>query len=111
MIRPPVIRRLPSLALLIAAAATIQFDRDVHACTNIVVSRDASSDGSVFVTYSIDGPGMTKLHFIPAGKEPSEENSTIPSKLSGTARDTTSSVSSTNTNWRLAKPPRGVGKN
>jgi dipeptidase len=78
MIRPPVIRRLPPLALLIAAAATIQFDRDVHACTNIVVSRGASSDGSVFVTYSIDGPGMTKLHFTPAGKQPSEENSDDP---------------------------------
>ena len=31
------------------------------ACTNILVSRGASADGSVFVTFSVDGTGAGQL--------------------------------------------------
>src|SRR5919107_5735600 len=36
------------------------------ACTSILVSRGASRDGSVFITYSADGPFMPRLLHIPA---------------------------------------------
>ncbi len=37
------------------------------ACTSIVVSRGASKDGSVMVTYSADAPFMPKLLYLPGG--------------------------------------------
>ncbi|MCH2059656.1 MAG: C69 family dipeptidase [Verrucomicrobiales bacterium] len=37
-------------------------------CTNILVARGASADGSVMVTYSVDGVGVGNLHVI-AGRE------------------------------------------
>ncbi len=37
------------------------------ACTSIVVSRGASRDGSVMVTYSADAPFMPKLLYLPGG--------------------------------------------
>src|SRR5215469_6083020 len=37
------------------------------ACTSIVVSRGASKDGSVMVTYSADAPFMPKLLYVPGG--------------------------------------------
>ena len=37
------------------------------ACTSIVVSRGASRDGSVMVTYSADAPFMPKLLYVPGG--------------------------------------------
>ena len=39
------------------------------ACTSIVVSRGASRDGSVMVTYSADAPFMPKLLYVPGGKQ------------------------------------------
>jgi dipeptidase len=37
------------------------------ACTSIAVSRGASKDGSVMVTYSADAPFMPKLLYVPGG--------------------------------------------
>ena len=37
------------------------------ACTSIVVSRGASKDGSVMLTYSADAPFMPKLLYVPGG--------------------------------------------
>src|SRR6516162_7666152 len=37
------------------------------ACTSIVVSRGASKDGSVMITYSADAPFMPKLLYVPGG--------------------------------------------
>ncbi len=37
------------------------------ACTSIVVSRGASKDGSVMVTYSADAPFMPRLLYVPGG--------------------------------------------
>ena len=43
------------------------------ACTSIVVSRGASKDGSVMVTYSADAPFMPKLLYVPGGKHQAGE--------------------------------------
>lgn len=32
-----------------------------RACTNLIVSRGASTDGSVFLTFTVDGPGLANL--------------------------------------------------
>ena len=37
-----------------------------YACTSILVSRGASRDGSVLITYSADGPFMPRLLHLPA---------------------------------------------
>jgi dipeptidase len=42
----------------------------VHACTSIIVSRGASKDGSVFVTYSADAPFMPRLLRVAGGEHP-----------------------------------------
>ena len=44
------------------------------ACTNILVSRGASADGSVFVSFSVDGTGAGMLSVSEAGKKPVGEN-------------------------------------
>ncbi len=43
------------------------------ACTSIVVSRGASKDSSVMVTYSADAPFMPKLLYVPGGKHEAGE--------------------------------------
>jgi dipeptidase len=43
------------------------------ACTSIVVSRGASKDGSVMVTYSADAPFMPKLLYVPGGAHKADE--------------------------------------
>jgi dipeptidase len=43
------------------------------ACTSIVVSRGASKDGSVMVTYSADAPFMPKLLYVPGGTQKAGE--------------------------------------
>jgi len=61
MKRPPVpLHALFAVALATAAATA-------HACTSIVVTRGASRDGSIMVTYSADAPFMPQLLRIPAG--------------------------------------------
>src|SRR5829696_6699337 len=51
------IKVLLAVAMLVGSA---------DACTNILVSRGASRDGSVFITYSADGPFMPRLLHLPA---------------------------------------------
>ena len=57
--------RLVALAFVggVAVAAGV-----AHACTSIVVSRGASQDGSVMITYSADAPFMPRLLRVPGGK-------------------------------------------
>ena len=52
-----VFRVLLAVAMLVGTA---------DACTSILVSRGASRDGSVFITYSADGPFMPRLLHLPA---------------------------------------------
>ena len=41
-----------------------------EACTSIIVTRGASKDGSVLVTYSADAPFMPRLLRVPGGQHP-----------------------------------------
>ena len=43
------------------------------ACTSILVSRGASKDGSVMVTYSADAPFMPRLLYVPGGTQKAGE--------------------------------------
>ena len=52
------VRRSISWALVAATLATPSL---THACTSILVTRGASKDGSVLVTYSADAPFMPRL--------------------------------------------------
>jgi dipeptidase len=61
MNRPPILLHALVVAALATAAATSQ------ACTSILVTRGASRDGSVMLTYSDDIPFMPRLLRIPGG--------------------------------------------
>ena len=66
-------RRLLSLiAILIFSGAGPLGESD--ACTNILVSRGASADGSVLVSFSVDGTGAGMLSVSPGGRKPAGEN-------------------------------------
>ena len=50
---------------------TAVFSQRVSACTNVLVSRGASADGSVMISYLADAGGlMDPLHFYPGGEYP-----------------------------------------
>jgi dipeptidase len=51
-----------TLSLLLAAALA----RPAVGCTNILVTKGASADGSVIITYSVDGEFLPTLRFTPA---------------------------------------------
>ena len=52
------------LAVTISSTMTVG---DALACTNILVGREASKDGSVFLSYCIDSYGYyERLHYSPA---------------------------------------------
>ena len=61
-------RRSMILALL---APLIAGPGPARACTSILVSRGASKDGSVLVTYSADAPFMPRLLRVAGGEHPS----------------------------------------
>ena len=54
--------------LVSLAVATLVGTNLTLACTSIIVSRGASKDGSVMVTYSADAPFMPRLLRVPGGK-------------------------------------------
>jgi dipeptidase len=54
----------------LALAALAWAGGPTRACTSIVVSRGASNDGSVMITYSADAPFMPRLLRIPGGDHP-----------------------------------------
>lgn len=60
MFRRTVIFAITILAVFIIAVEV------ADACTNILVSRGASKDGSVMITYSGDAPYMPKLLYVPS---------------------------------------------
>lgn len=56
-----------ALVMMLAAGSAIK----VHACTNVLVSKGASADGSVMISYLADAGGlMDPLHFYPGGEYP-----------------------------------------
>ncbi len=63
-------------AVLVLAAAFLAAPSPAGACTNFIVTKGASADGSVFVTYSADSHVLYgQLEFIPGGVHP--EGATI----------------------------------
>ena len=67
-------KRLISLILLLLAVSVLH----VTACTNLIVGKKASVDGSVMCTYSCDGfGGIGSLDYHPAGRHLPGEKITI----------------------------------
>jgi len=61
-------KKLISLTLLLASAAY------ALACTNLIVGKKASTDGSVMCTYNCDGFGFSgSLFYSPAGRHDKDE--------------------------------------
>jgi dipeptidase len=52
--------------VLLAPVVVLLLVRPVAGCTNILVTRGASADGSVIITYSVDGEFLPALRFTPA---------------------------------------------
>ena len=64
------LRRIGTFCL---SAATVLVARPVVACTNILVTKGASTDGSVMITYACDGEFHPRLRYYPAADyEPAE---------------------------------------
>lgn len=55
-------KRIPVVAVLLIVASI----RSVLGCTNILVTKGASTDGSVVITYAVDGEFLPSLRTIPA---------------------------------------------
>jgi dipeptidase len=66
-------RNLVRSTLAIAVSASILAAGVARACTSIIVTRGASKDGSVMITYSADAPFMPRLLRVPGGEHPSGE--------------------------------------
>ena len=59
-------RRL-SAAILLLMAAAMHFSTESHACTNVLVTKGASSDGSNMISYAADSHQLYgELYFAPA---------------------------------------------
>ena len=61
-------RRLPKALLASAVALTVTGSIDSQACTNVLVTRGASIDGSNMISYAADSHGLFgELYYAPAG--------------------------------------------
>ena len=61
-------RRLSTAILLAVTAALCLFSTDSRACTNVLVTKGASTDGSNLVSYAADSHGLYgELYYAPAG--------------------------------------------
>ena len=59
--------KLKFLAAILLVVANV----DIQACTNLIVGKNASTDGSVIVSYSADNYGSYGvMYHSPAGKHP-----------------------------------------
>lgn len=61
-------QRLRCLALGVGLAAAVVLGGAVQACTDILVGRDASVDGSVITSHTCDGQYDSRLQIVPAAK-------------------------------------------
>jgi dipeptidase len=57
------------ILMLIVSGAAVQ----VHSCTNFIVTRGASADGSVMITYTCDGEFYARLVYEPAADHGPDE--------------------------------------
>ncbi len=104
--------------LLLAVLAICSF-ASTKACTNFIATKGATTDGSVFVTYSADDYGMfTNLCHYAAGKHAKAQSvkSSITTRAKATAsstklpKPTTSSAISTSIKSALAKLRTAVAR-
>ncbi|REJ69043.1 MAG: hypothetical protein DWQ31_06380 [Planctomycetota bacterium] len=58
-----------TLPVMILLGSLVLVSPLAQACTNLLVSRGASTDGSVFVSFSVDGTGLAQLRISPASTE------------------------------------------
>ncbi|MCK4236045.1 MAG: C69 family dipeptidase [Candidatus Krumholzibacteria bacterium] len=61
------------VVLVTGFLAFMAADRQVSACTNFIVTRGASKDGSVMITYTCDGEFHPRLRCTPAGDHGPDE--------------------------------------
>ena len=66
------------LALIVATACLATAAQPAAACTNLLVTKGASADGSVIITYLCDGEGHCRLGFTPAADHKPDEVIEIP---------------------------------
>lgn len=60
-----------ALVFLLSMALGLAMPSDGHACTSFLVGKNASADGSAFITYNQDSYGMFgRLVYLPAGSHP-----------------------------------------
>ena len=95
-------RLCPLLAALGAAAPALAQDLELDACTSIMVSKGATTDGSVMITYSADAPFLPRLlHVTRAASH--EPGSTVrrrgAGRTSDRARPDPARLPSTRTPW------------
>ena len=65
-------------AILLAALAALISGYRMSACTNLLVGKAASTDGSTFITYSMDMYGYcAKLRIVPATDHRSGEKAKV----------------------------------
>ena len=58
-------------SLVIAVITAMLLPLEAFACTNLIVAKDASADGSTILSYAADSYGMFGfLHFAPAADWP-----------------------------------------
>jgi dipeptidase len=64
----------PRLAVAVCAGlAVLAANQGAHACTNLLVTKGASADGSVIITYTCDGEFHPRLQYTPAADHPPDE--------------------------------------
>jgi dipeptidase len=79
---------LPALCLLLAAALPAP---PAAACTNLLVTKGASQDGSVMITYTCDGEFHPRLRYTPAADHEPDETIEI-TRWGGEVRDSIKQV-------------------
>lgn len=82
-------KALSMISALIAAAAAIA--APAHSCTNFIVTKGASADGSVMITYTCDGEFHPHLSYEPAADHGPDEFIEL-KDWSGTVRGTIKQV-------------------
>jgi dipeptidase len=66
-------KRRPSLSALVVCVSGLAVNLPASACTNLLVTKGASADGSVMITYTCDGEFHPQLKYLPAADHAPEE--------------------------------------
>lgn len=67
-------KKISYLKISLLAAVLVMMTPRAHTCTNVLVSKGASADGSVMISYLADAGGfMDPLYFYPGGEHAADE--------------------------------------